>query len=221
MAKAPRVVDDRTAATLRLLRTGWHPVQARALTILTERVASPKEIADELGVPVVGTVSYHVRELEKKELVEEVGTRQRRGATEHYFKAVQRPMVATEDWGELPLEKREDFSQYIIRLINADIGMAITSRTFDARTDRHLTRVPLCLDEQGFEDLHDEQLALLNRTLEIQAECDERRSKSKEPGIPASSVIATFEMPAVDRIVPEDRRPAGSNIDRADEQAGK
>lgn len=195
----PAVVDKRTALTLHRLK--WHPVQMRALTIFTERVASPKEIADELGIPVVGTVSYHVRELEKRELIEEVWNRQVRGATEHFFKAIKRPMFCTADWETLSLEDREDFSQYIIRLINADLGMALAGRTFDSRTDRHLTRVPMHLDEQGFKDLHDEQVKWLDRTLEIQAESDERRSASGEPSIPTSSVIATFPMPAVERMV--------------------
>ena len=42
-----------------------HPLRIEALSILTERAASPKELAAELGLPV-GNISYHVRELERE-----------------------------------------------------------------------------------------------------------------------------------------------------------
>jgi DNA-binding transcriptional ArsR family regulator len=182
-----------------LLKAVCHPIRIQALTILTERVASPKEIALALGQEVVGNVSYHVRELEKAKLVEEVDSKPRRGATEHYFRAVERPLLSTEEWERLPQEDREAFSQWIINLIVGDVGLAVTSGTFDARTDRHLSRIPLCLDAEGFRALTDLQTELVDRTLEIQAASDGRRAASKEKGMAASSVMATFLMPAIRR----------------------
>lgn len=67
-----------------------HPLRARALAILDERVASPKELALELGAPL-GVIAYHVRVLGSLELIELVDQTQRRGAVEHRYTAVPRP----------------------------------------------------------------------------------------------------------------------------------
>jgi DNA-binding transcriptional ArsR family regulator len=71
-----------------LLRALNHPVRAQALTILTHRIASPREIADRLDQPL-GIVSYHVRVLAELGLAEIVEEQPLRGAVEHFFRAVQ------------------------------------------------------------------------------------------------------------------------------------
>jgi hypothetical protein len=63
--------------------------------MLGDRVASPKEIADETGHPL-GTVSYHVRELLKLECIELVDTTPRRGAIEHHYRALARATITVE-----------------------------------------------------------------------------------------------------------------------------
>lgn len=63
-----------------------HPLRVRALAILTEREASPSELAEELNEPL-GNVSYHVRLLHDLGLIELVGTTPRRGAIEHHYRA--------------------------------------------------------------------------------------------------------------------------------------
>jgi len=54
--------------------------------ILCERIASRKEIAEELGESL-GTVSYHVNVLLKCGLIELDHTVPLRGAVEHFYKA--------------------------------------------------------------------------------------------------------------------------------------
>jgi hypothetical protein len=201
---APTAADvERADLTTRRLRVGWHPIQLKALTILTERVASPKEIAIELGLTKAGAgrVSHHLRELEKGQLIEEVRTEPRRGAVEHYFTAVQRPIVTEKEFQSWTIEQREEFSRYIILCMARDFGMALEYRTLDAdaNVSRHLTRTPLHLDSQGFSDLHAAYMNLFDRTFQIQAESDERRSRTGEAGVPVSSILATVPMPMVDR----------------------
>lgn len=186
----------------RRLRVGWHPTQLKALTILTERVASPKEVAIELGLTKAkaGLVSHHIRALEKADLVEEVRTEQRRGAVEHFFKASRRPIVTEEEAREWTVEQREEFSRYIIVCISRDFGMAIEYKTLDddRYIERHLTRTPLLLDRKGFEDLLSAYMQVFDRSFEIQAESDERRSHTGEEGLPVSSVLATVPMPMIE-----------------------
>ena len=61
-----------------------HPLRVQILIILNERVASPNLLAQELDQSL-NLVAYHVRVLEKYDCIELVDTKQRRGATEHFY----------------------------------------------------------------------------------------------------------------------------------------
>src|SRR5215218_2521186 len=74
----------------RIAKALAHPLRARILQRLGERVASPGDLAVELGAPL-GVVSYHVRMLRDYDCVELVRTEPRRGALQHFYKATARP----------------------------------------------------------------------------------------------------------------------------------
>ena len=65
-------------------------MRVRALEVLNERVASPSELAKELGEPL-GNVAYHVKILEENDAIELVRTAPVRGALEHFYRAKVRP----------------------------------------------------------------------------------------------------------------------------------
>jgi DNA-binding transcriptional ArsR family regulator len=85
-----------------LVRALGHPLRVRILEILSERVASPTEVAAELRVDL-GHVAYHTRTLDRCGCLELVRTAQRRGATEHYYRAAPRSFLS---WTPLDLDKR-------------------------------------------------------------------------------------------------------------------
>ena len=184
-------------ATTKMLRAGWHTVQFKSLHILTERVASPKEIAIELGMTAAkaGYVSYHIKELLARGLVELVRTEPRRGASEHFYRATAPLIVMDGDAERMSFEERLAFSCWIISCINGDFAKAIHAGTIDERVDRHLSRFPLHLDEEGYFDLVGEHNRLFNQTLEIAAESRERQAESGEAGMPVSAVMGCFPMP--------------------------
>jgi DNA-binding transcriptional ArsR family regulator len=64
-----------------------HPKRLEILAILEARQASPNEIAGELGA-ALSLVSYHVRKLRELGLIELANTTPRRGAVEHYYRAI-------------------------------------------------------------------------------------------------------------------------------------
>ncbi len=70
----------------RLIKALGHPVRMRVLDILNARVASPSELAKELGEPL-GNVAYHVKILEETGSIELVRTAPVRGALEHFYGA--------------------------------------------------------------------------------------------------------------------------------------
>jgi|GEM_PF-579476 len=190
-------VEKALTATARMLRGGWQPTQIQALTILSERVASPKEIALELGLPAAkaGLVSYHVKELLARGQVELIKTVPVRGANEHFYAATV-PFAATaEDADSMTLEERLVLSCWAISCINRDFMRAVESASIDERLDRHLTRSPLHLDVRGIEDVFAEQDVSFQHTLELQAESNKRHVQSGQSLRAASAVIAGFLMP--------------------------
>src|ERR671919_1062362 len=127
------LVDPRIAKALS------HPMRARILLILNERVASPNEIAEMIGERLPN-VSYHVRALLDLGCIELVDTAQRRGAIEHYYRAVVRPFFSDRDWKRLPRSGRQAISDVALQLVWDDVSAAIEAGTFEARPDRHLSR---------------------------------------------------------------------------------
>src|SRR5262245_33576712 len=97
-----------------------HPLRPQILQILTRRgEASPNEIAAELDVPL-GTLSYHTRLLRDAGWIELVREVPRRGAVEHFYRAVERPFLDDTQWGDLPLGLRR-------RLASMTIGEVLRS----------------------------------------------------------------------------------------------
>ena len=78
-----------------------HPLRVQILIILNERVASPNLLAQELEQSL-NLVAYHVRVLEKYDCIELVDTKQRRGATEHFYRATRRQFLSDAEWSRMP-----------------------------------------------------------------------------------------------------------------------
>jgi DNA-binding transcriptional ArsR family regulator len=193
--------SSREIVDQRVIKALAHPVRARALAILNERVASPNEIAKELEQSV-GHVSYHINVLKKCECIELVDTTPRRGAVEHYYRATSRAFIDDEAWRRLPASVRPSLTATLLRDLIEDAGGALSAGTFDARDDRHLAWTPMIVDEQGWGDLNGALAALLERIFEIQAASGKRLTQTGEPGIQVSVASMAYETPAAD-----DRHP--------------
>src|SRR3954452_5967852 len=119
MAKQPAgLVDPRLAKALS------HPMRTRILSILNERVASPNEIAEMIDERLPN-VSYHVRALLELDCIELVSTAQRRGAIEHYYRALVRPFFSDRDWKKLPKSARQTVSDKTLQAVWADVSEAM------------------------------------------------------------------------------------------------
>jgi DNA-binding transcriptional ArsR family regulator len=165
--------------------------------ILNERVASPNEIA-ELIEERLPNVSYHVRALLDLGCIELVDTAQRRGAIEHYYKAVVRPFFSDADWKRIPRSGRQAISDTALRVIWEDVSKAIRGGTFDARPDRYLTHSPMVLDDEGWSELNRVLSEAFAEVEKIESQSARRLRKSKEAGVPTTVVLMQFESPADD-----------------------
>jgi DNA-binding transcriptional ArsR family regulator len=170
-----------------------HPLRMNLLAILSERRASPTELADELNEPL-GNVAYHVKMLEQLNCIELVGTTPRRGAVEHFYRATVRPFLSEAEWSRLPESSRRSISATRLREIWSDAAAAVENNTFDSRTDRHLSWTNLTLDEQGWRDLADLLSDTLDRALELQSEVAARmEGDAAEGAVNAKLVLMGYE----------------------------
>ena len=168
-----------SAVDSRLAKALAHPLRVQLLAALNEGVASPNELAKRLEEPLTN-VSYHVRMLHDLGCIELVETEPRRGALEHYYRAIVRPFFGERDWKRLPKNARGSISDAVLQLVWDDASEAIKSGLFDEREDRHLSRSVLAVDEQGWEDLHDVLAETLDRAMQIQADSASRASKEED-----------------------------------------
>ncbi|HET8566879.1 MAG TPA: winged helix-turn-helix domain-containing protein [Solirubrobacterales bacterium] len=177
-----------------LVRGLSHPLRVKCLSILSERIASPRQITEYLDEDL-SNVSYHVRVLSELGLIELVSEEPVRGAVAHFYKAVERPLISAADAEQLPLEVQKAFSAYNWDLLIDDATKAIEKGTFHSRSDWHLTRTPLLLDSQGFARLSKAMDELLELIFAEQAASAERMNKSGEEPTRATAATALFAMP--------------------------
>ena len=171
-----------------------HPLRVEILIILNERVASPNLLAQELGQSL-NLVAYHVRVLERYDCIELVDTKQRRGATEHFYRATRRQFLSDAEWSRMPEILRPAISGAMLKSVFQDIEEAVRSGTLDEVEDLHLSRTPMVVDKQGWSDVGSLLGKTLDRLLEIQAECASRIADGDGQGIPSKVEMLHFKSP--------------------------
>lgn len=170
-----------------------HPTRVRILRALEPgRSASPRQLADELDIPLP-QLSYHVRRLAELEFLELVEVRPRRGAIEHFYRASARPTYDNEQWAQLPTNERRTITQEVVAAIWSDIAAASAAETLDSRTDRHITRSPLQLDDEGWREIEERLCAVMEDAHEIAASAVNRVASGASEAVPARLILLLFE----------------------------
>ncbi|MGN6257015.1 MAG: ArsR/SmtB family transcription factor [Solirubrobacterales bacterium] len=171
-----------------------HPLRVQILIILNEKVASPNMLAQQLNQSL-NLVAYHVRVLEKYDCIELVDTKQRRGATEHFYRATRRQLLSDDQWAKMPSSLRPGMAAAVLKSIFEDIESASKAGTLEEVDELHISRTPMVLDRQGWDDVADLLNASLDRLLEIQGEASARIADGGEAGIPAKVHLLHFKSP--------------------------
>ncbi len=168
-----------------LLRAISHPLRHRLLGMLDGRTASPNQLARELDLPL-GRVSYHIRLLNDLGAIELVRTEPRRGALEHFYRAVTTVWFSEADWQKLPRSARRGILGQNLQHIFGSVTAAADAGGFDSPSSVVL-RAPLELDEQGLDASSPTCCARpIERAREINLRAAERRSNGN-----GSSKVAT------------------------------
>jgi DNA-binding transcriptional ArsR family regulator len=181
--------------TQQLAKALAHPLRVRILTSLNRGISSPNQLAQELEEPL-GNVSYHVKTLLEYDCVELVKTEPRRGAVEHFYRATERAFFSDADWAKIPASARKGIDGVILEAIGQDATAAMLEGTIDSRTDTHISRTPLVLDDAGWKQLSKVLSDALEQAMKIGEESASRLANDKVDGIPANLSLLHFEVPA-------------------------
>jgi DNA-binding transcriptional ArsR family regulator len=187
--RPPSLTNPRLASALS------HPTRLRAMRVFSEREATPREIAEAIDEPI-NNVAYHIKILKRLGCVELVQTRQTQGGrvAEHLYKATQRPYWDADDWKQLNDGEKLDVTAAIMQQISEDIADAMSHGTFNAHDDSHISRSPMVVDGEGWQEV----VALLKETMEelmeIQVRVNERGA-SPEETLHNRVAIIQFESP--------------------------
>jgi len=178
-----------------LIRALGHPLRTHILSILNEKTASPSELSEELGQGL-SQVSYHVGVLVECEFIELVDTQPRRGAVEHFYRAIRRSLVPSDAWGKLPPSTQYGITGGILQEIFDDSGQALEAGNFGRRSDSHASWTPLVLDEQGWTGLSSLLAEMLERIFDLQAESSARlveKDEADKDEVAATVALIGFE----------------------------
>jgi DNA-binding transcriptional ArsR family regulator len=174
-----------------------HPLRTRMLAVLLEREASPKELADEFGIPLAN-VAYHIQVLKKLKLIRLVRKTPRRGAVEHHYRADQAAHIGNDVWGEIPGLVKEGLIAAGLSEAAHDVNEGVATGGFDAE-DVHMSRSKLVLDQEAWDELAGLLKHALDRGYELEKEAAERLKKVDHEGERrATMVMMLFEtMPSI------------------------
>jgi hypothetical protein len=187
----------RTLPTLtkpELLSALTHQTRVHAIGVLTCRTASPRELAAELNCSV-RHITYHLEKLEELDMIELVrideGAANGR-STEHFYRATRQPWFDRDAWKQIEGPKA-GVTAAIMGVVNEDIAKAITGGTF-AGEENHISRTPLLVDEEGYEELVTFMALMLEGLFDIKERAANRIKPDTETTLTMVHLIQ-FDLP--------------------------
>ena len=188
----------------RLIKALAHPLRVRILAYMNDREWSPNELSEKLNEGL-SQVSYHVKVLKDFEMIEPTKTVPRRGAVEHYYRAIERAYIPRWMARLLPRLGNEIVGSNILEAMEDDLVASIDSGKFYEREDTHASYTPVTLDSIGCEEADDVAIRAIGEILEIQGKSANRRANGEGDGeyIPVSAAFLVFSS-----VLPEETRAA-------------
>lgn len=196
----------------KLMKAMAHPMRVRILAYMNDRPWSPNEISEELAEGL-SQVSYHVKVLKDFELIEMTKLEPRRGAVEHYYRAIKRAYVPSSVTKQFPKSSQRMMFVDTMEDANQDIVSSLESGRFDDRSDYHVGYTPVDLDDEGRKEAVALSDKYVDDFLEIESRSAERRAKRKgkdadaSDHIPTSSVVIVFGSDKAERDKAPSRKP--------------
>ena len=186
-----RLSKQASEMNARLLRALGNPERQRILVILSERLATPKELQEDLTSPLE-VVSRHCRVMRNEGLIELVETDSRRGGKQHVYRGAVRPYLSTEMWEQLPQLVREMHSAVIIQDQVNKVAEAMAAGTFDSVVTNANVSAGFVVDDVGFAAIAQAYEDLFDRLVNIQSDSAARLTANGEEGTRVQSWLLAY-----------------------------
>ncbi len=180
------------AVDQRLMKALSHETRVQILSLLVEGEWSPNMLSKELGVHL-SKISYHIKQLRDDfELIEMTKTEPRRGAVEHFYKAIDRIIIPENMSEALPKGAKLETLKRILMLADNDMKRSLKAKKFYDRPDFHASRSPCDLDDLGRIKIHDLLDRLIAEVIKTEGEAANRIAKGESEAIPTTVVMFAF-----------------------------
>lgn len=186
----PGLLNERLVAAIS------HPTRMHAMCVFWDREASPREVAEEIGEPL-NNVTYHVKQLLDLGWIELIAQRPARGGrvVEHIYRATHASQFSEDELEGLDKNGKDTLNTAILTKMSSDLAEALLAGSFSERDDSHLTRIPIEVDEEGWEETKQVLDRALEELLEVKARVVNRAAESGEATFPTKVEIIHFMSP--------------------------
>lgn len=179
-------IDNRIANALA------HPLRRKILRRLGESPSSPNQMALEFD-EVLTNVSYHVRALNKLGCLRQVYTRQRRGATEHFYTIKASAFLSARDWQPMPPAIRVGLASRSLRGFLSHVIPVVSSRQHWAKRGGALHWFSTAVDNQGWDEMSATIVSFLVDIMEIAEQSGDRLQGLESSGVTVVAGAACFK----------------------------
>lgn len=188
----PTLIDPR------ILTAQSNPVRAEILNILSEGPNSPSRMHRRMKTGSLQLVCHHINVLREVGLIELVRVNEHGGRKEHIYRPTKRQYFTLEEWLAVDPRFRDPLIGTILQQISDDTGRAAAEGRFSEFPDSHLSRSPIELDAEGWQEVVEALKVALEGILEAHARSKERARVSGEALMVARVVMMQFPIGRLD-----------------------
>jgi hypothetical protein len=192
-------LDSSVPFTVRLAKVFADPLNLKIVSETNLRVMSAKELHQTLGPDLPPKVFHRrIKVLESLGWLIKVDTKtggMRRGSKEHFYAAACPAIYDPDDWPRIPSGEKAVFSRRAFQQLIEKVGEAMRAGTFDARSERHWTWLPLRLDGMGWQQVISTIDDLFRFLFEERDAANFRLAASNDDPLLATVCILGFESP--------------------------
>jgi DNA-binding transcriptional ArsR family regulator len=193
-----RAADLALSFPVRVAKVFSDSLCLRIVAELNLREMSPSQFHDEFGGASLRSIAGKFKMLAEFEWLTKVGEKsggERRGATEHFYRATGPAIFDISAWSDVPASVKTTFSWRAFEHLCEQVRNAMDAGTFDANPERHLSWSPILLDELGWRQVVAAVDSVFESLFEIRDASEARICTSGEEPIPATVGLAAFESP--------------------------
>ncbi len=168
-----------------------HRIRIEIQALLHEGTRSPSELAKLTRQPIT-TVGHHIKELVNSGCIELARIEKVRNVDQHFYRAVELPLISDDEARALPFEARQEYAAVILQALMAE-GLAALWAGKLSIDPVWMSWRWFNLDTQGKHEAHEEQAEFWKRINEIEAGSIGRAAESGEPTVSTIVAALTFE----------------------------